>query len=112
MIGAGRLAWQRGPRALYAEVTVECAPGEAGGGATTLPADIEPSWAEGARFGVALFREAFAKHAGAEVRVQRVRGQIVDTTVTAVAYATFHALAMLSTSRRGTGSCSTMRPAA
>jgi hypothetical protein len=72
---------------------VECAPAGPGVGATTLPADVEPSWAEAARFGVALFREAFARHATVDVRVQQVSGQIADTTVTAVAYATFHAVA-------------------
>ena len=91
-----RLGWQSGQRVVFAEVTVSVEKRREGEWSFAVPDDCHPSWAMGALFGAAKFREALNStskgYMGAHVKIENVVGQPVDTTETAVAYVTFQAL--------------------
>lgn len=95
MTGSHRLAWQTGRSALFAEVSVACRWTDQRGFEVTVAADVPAPWQTAARFGAARFAEAALwqrPDRGLAVEVVSVRGMVVDTTVSAVAYATFRAL--------------------
>ncbi len=94
--GNHRLAWQQGERALYADATVEIERDVHRGGMIQGVDAITQPWRVGVLFGLALAREALAgivDFSGIVVVVTAFRGQPSDTTVTAAAFAAFHAVA-------------------
>jgi hypothetical protein len=96
MTGKFRLAWQRGNRALYAEVSLACEWGEVLGCCVQIPPSVPDTWKAAVRFGAEVFAaNALASESSARgliVEVSSLLGQPVDTTVEAVAYVTFRAL--------------------
>lgn len=94
-VGSCRLAWQQGNVALFADVTIRVdrvdndkfSLGEVDG--------IADAWRDGIRFGFTLVQEALSSVvglSGVSISIQDFIGQPCDTTSTAVAYATFHAI--------------------
>lgn len=91
------LAWQRGPQAIFARIEVDVALGQGGEGPTIDPGPAGAAWSTAVRFGVERFVEAFAcnrpEWKRLSVSVVGFSSMPCDTTLAAVAYVTFHAVA-------------------
>jgi hypothetical protein len=95
MKGRFKLAWQRAHTATFAEVAVSCRWDEGHDCRVQVAAGVAPGWATGAEFGAQVFFESLAgtkRAGGLVVDVEEVIGMVLDTTVKAVAFATFRAL--------------------
>jgi hypothetical protein len=95
MNGSYRLAWQSGQCALFAELSLQCDWVTRPGLEMNVLSDVPYAWQVGLRFGGEVFAQAVLwreRGRGLSVRVESLRGQPSDTTVCAVAYATFQAL--------------------
>ncbi|MEM7248711.1 MAG: hypothetical protein AAF533_25495 [Acidobacteriota bacterium] len=93
--GHHRVAWRRDDAVVHAEVNVEVAIGD-GVAWSVVGLEVVPApWRSGVQFGVELLRGALGSpdDVGVVVRVLDFRGLLGDTTETAAACATFHAVA-------------------
>jgi hypothetical protein len=90
------LAWQKDERALFVEIFLSVELRMDGELNLELPKNITHSWAVGIQFGIEVFRDSVLGNKGVRsgfrVRVEKILGQSVDTTPTAVAFAVFQAL--------------------
>ena len=96
MSGHHKIAWQRGQRAIYADVTLSLKVAADRLWHTEIPLGTNLSWAVGVHFGIEVFRGGIQGRSTSilpmAVVVTSIKGQTADTTSASVAFATFHAL--------------------
>lgn len=94
--GEYSLRWQKGQEVRFAEISVHVERLDQPGYSVEFENEINPAWRCGVLFGAECFREALIHgqptSGGLHVRIVKVSGQPVDTTVGALAHATFHAI--------------------
>jgi hypothetical protein len=96
LIGNRRLAWQRGVRALYAEIAIKIEDSEGANGSICGLETINGTWTPGIIFGIGLAKEwtkEIVDWANVSISIVSFRGMESDTTITAAAYVAFQAVA-------------------
>ena len=94
--GRCQLRWQQGNVAIFAEASVKIERHDGDADRLHGIEIVPPSWQVGVGFGFSLFRETVAGIAdlgNRTVTITSFRGVPADTSSTAAAYATFHAIA-------------------
>lgn len=95
-IGHHRLAWQKGVRGLYADITLKIEQGAEGVGTIYGIDSMNPAWRTGILFGLCLAKERLVQDVDwsrVSVTIKAFRGVPCDTTITAAAFVAFHAIA-------------------
>jgi len=93
-----RIAWQQGVFATFAEIDIELKNAN-NEDAITNPMGldvVDSHWRSGVLFALALLREKLPRVSASwytQVTISKFHGQPCDTTMMAVAYVTFHAVA-------------------
>lgn len=93
MTGTCQLAWQDGPRAIFAEAHVMVKDNGNNDLTLVLPEGMEGAWEIGVRFGLELFRECNRSRRSGCIVIENFQGQPLDTSIASAAYVAFHAIA-------------------